>query len=327
MERPRPRPLTGSARLAHMGRMQKALVLGLALTLGLLPACDITRFTANSSAGLFTRAGGAVERHWDTELVGSGLPASIMQLEGIYSVVPDNEPLGLQLSRAYASYAFGWVESEAEIADNEGDIDAADALNGRARLLYERARNISLHHLRSRDAGIDDAIHGGVPALTEFLDTHYTNAEAAPALFWTGYAWASAINVARTDPSMILNLPVARLFVDRAVALDESYFHYAGLVFQAVLDCTFAEAMGGHPERGRELFERALTGTERHFFTVQLNYARSYAVNTGNRALFISLLREIIDGGDPDESVRLANRLARQRAIRLLARVDELFSG
>jgi hypothetical protein len=133
--------------------------------------------------------------------------------------------------------------------------------------------------------------------------------------------------VSRTDPSMILNLPMARAFVDRAVALDETYFHYAGLIFQGVLECTFAEAMGGHPEHGRELFERALAGTERHFFTVQLNYARSYAVNTGNRALFISLLREIIDGGDPDESVRLANRLARRRAIRLLARVDELFGG
>jgi hypothetical protein len=312
--------------------MRHALVLVPVLTFSAvfvptLTACDLTRFTANSSAGLFTRAGGAVERHWDTELVGSGLPASIMQLEGIYSVVPDNEPLGLQLARAYASYAYGWVEDRAEIADAEGDMDETDALNGRARLLYERARNIGLHHLRARNAGIDDAISGGNESLTQFLQTAYTDREAAAALFWTGYAWASAINVSRTDPSMILNLPTARAFVDRAVALDETYFHYAGLVFQAVLDCTFSEAMGGHPERGRETFERALAGTERHFYTVHVNYARTYAVNTGNRALFIQLLREVIDGGDPDESTRLANRLARRRAIRLLGRIDELFSS
>lgn len=303
-----------------------ALVL-LALSLATLPACDLTRFTANSSAALFTHGSTAVERHWDTELVGSGLPGSIMTLEGVYSVVPDNEPLGMSLARAYSSYAFGWIEERAEAADLEGDMDETDALNARARLLYERARNIGLHHLRARDAGIDDAIHGGVPELTAFLEAHYTSPDAAGPLFWTGYAWASAINVARTDPSMILNLPMARAFVDRAVALDPSYYHYAGLVFQGVIDCTFAEAMGGHPERGREAFERALEGTDRHFFTVQLNYARSYAVNSGNRALFISLLREIIDGGDPDEDVRLANRLARRRAIRLLQQVDELFSG
>jgi hypothetical protein len=274
---------------------------------------------------MFTRAGGSVERHWDPDLVGAGLPGSIMTLEGVYSIVPDNEPLGITLARAYSSYAFGWVENDAEIADLAGDIDRTDELNGRARLLYERARNIALHHLRMRDAGIDDAIHAGPTALREYLAARYTAPEHAPLLFWAGYSWASAINVARTDPGMILNLPIARTFVDAAVACDPSYFHYAGLVFQAVLESTFAEAMGGHPEHGRELFEQALTGTERHFFTVQFNYARVYAVNTGNRALFIQLLREVIDGGDPDETTRLANRLVRRRAIRLLARVDELF--
>jgi hypothetical protein len=309
-----------------------ALVLGpvLAFSAAFVPTltgCDLTRFTANSSAGLFTRAGGAVERHWDTDLVGAGLPASIMQLEGIYSVVPDNEPLGLQLARAYSSYAFGWVEERIEIADAEGELEEADALASRARLLYERARNIGLHHLRARNAGIDDALSGPPADLAGFLARTYTDREAAPALFWTGYAWASSINVGiRTDSTMVLQLSKAQAFVDRAVALDESYFHYAGLVFQGVLASTFAEDMGGHPEQGRELFERALRGTGRHFYTVHVNYARTYAVNTGNRALFISLLREVIDGGDPDESVRIANRLARRRAIRLLGRIDELFS-
>lgn len=306
--------------------MKKVLVGCLVLSYGsVIAACDLTRFTANSSATMFTRAGGAVERHWDPDLVGEGLPGSIMTLEGVYSIVPDNEPLGIQLARAYSSYAFGWVENEAEIADLAGDMDRTDELNGRARLLYERARNIALHHLRMRDAGIDDAIHAGPTALTAYLSARYTSPEHAALLFWAGYSWASAINVARSDPGMILNLPVARAFVDQAVACDPSYFHYAGLVFQAVLDSTFAEALGGHPERGRETFERALALTERHFFTVQFNYARVYAVNTGNRALFIQLLREIIDGGDPDESMRLANRLVRRRAIRLLGRVDELF--
>ena len=150
--------------------MRLTVLVLLALSLTTLPACDLTRFTANSSAALFTRGSTAVEGHWDTELVGSGLPGSIMTLEGVYSVVPDNEPLGISLARAYSSYAFGWIEEGAEIADSEGDIDTADALNGRARLLYERARNIGLHHLRARDAGIDDAIHGGVPEVTAFLE-------------------------------------------------------------------------------------------------------------------------------------------------------------
>jgi hypothetical protein len=58
---------------------------------------------------------------------------------------------------------------------------------------------------------------------------------------------------------------------------------------------------------------------------IQLQYAQTYAVTQQDRALFITLLREIVDGGDPDPSSRLANRLARRKAIRLLRRIDELF--
>ena len=287
--------------------------------------CDLTRFTANSTANMFVRAGGAVERHWDPELVGAGLPGSILQLEGVYSVIPDNQALGVQLMRAYVSYGFGFVEDAAEEAEASGDIEEQERLQRRVRLLYLRARNIGLHLMRLRDPGIDDALSSGPQALEAYLDSQYTNAEDVALLFWVGYAWGSAINVSRDDPEMILDLATARLFVERAVDLDPTYFHYAGVIFLGVVNSAMPEALGGNPTAGREFFERALTGTERHFFSVQLNYAKAYAVATGDRALFISLLREVIDGGDPDPSSRLANRLARRRAIRLLRRVDELF--
>jgi hypothetical protein len=83
--------------------------------------------------------------------------------------------------------------------------------------------------------------------------------------------------------------------------------------------------IGGDPARGQQIFERALLATERRSFVVQLAYASTYAITVGDRALFVSLLREIIDGGDPDPDARMGNRVARRRAIHLLARVDELF--
>ncbi len=290
----------------------------------LMLACDLTRLTAGTTANVFVRAGGAVERHFDPVLVGQGLPGSIMQLEGVYSIVPDNEILGVQVMRAYVSYGYGWVEDGAEVAEAAGDLDAQDAAQRRARLLYLRAKNVGLHHLRLRHEGIDAALSGGTQALVAYLE-RYTSRDDVPLLFWTGYAWGSAINVSRDDPEMILDLATARAFVERAVAIDESYFHYAGVVFLGVVNAALPEALGGDPEAGRAHFERALAATDRHFFAVQLNYARAYAVAVGNRPLFIRMLREVIDGGDPDPDSRLANRLARQRAIRLLRRVDELF--
>ena len=58
---------------------------------------------------------------------------------------------------------------------------------------------------------------------------------------------------------------------------------------------------------------------------MQYSYARTYAVQAQDRDLYIRLLREIVDGGDPEPSARLANRMTRRRAIRWLQRTDQFF--
>lgn len=302
--------------------------LGLAATtlaLVYVAGCDLTRFTANSTANVFTRAGGALQRHFDFELAGDALPGSIMQIEGVYSIIPDNEELGVTLIRAYVAYTFGWVEDEMQVAQDEGDLDEEEAIMGRGRLLYERGLNIGIHLMRLRDAGVDEAREGGFEGWVAYLEQNYTSEEDVPLLFWTGYAWGSAINAGRDDPEMILNLPYARALVERAVAIDESFYNYSGLTFLAVVDASLPEALGGNPEQARERFERVLELTERKFFTVHVSYARTYCVQTQNRDLFVRLLREVVDGGDPEPEARLTNRIARRRAIRWLRRTDQLF--
>jgi len=287
--------------------------------------CDLTRITANSTANVFERAGGTLERHFDYELVGSALPGSIMQLEGVFSIVPDNERLGITLMRAYTSYTYGWVEDQMQIAQDRGDLDEEERILARARLLYTRALNIGLHLMRMRDPGIDAALEGGHEGYVAYINERYTETGDVPVLFWTGYAWGSAINAGRDDPEMILNLPYARSTVERAVAVDRTFFNYSGLTFLAVVNAALPEALGGDPEEARRLFEQALELTERKFFTVHVSYARTYAVQTQNRELFVRLLREVVDGGDPEPSARLANRMARRRAVRWLQRTDQLF--
>ena len=191
--------------------------------------------------------------------------------------------------------------------------------------MHERARNLALHHLRSRDSGIDQAIAGGPETLLAYLSNHYRSRSHAAILFGTGYPWASAVQASQGDPALVLDLPIARAFVEYAVTLDEGVFHYGGLTMLAALQASLPPEMGGDAERGRAMFEAALQRTDRHFFAVQLTYAQTYCVSVGDRVFFITLLREVIDGGDPDPQARLANRIARGKAIRLLRRVDQLF--
>lgn len=311
--------------------MRPVRVLGLRLSAALVLAgasiagCDTGHFTASQSIGLITRGSAAIQQHWDVDLVGDAMPASILQLEGLYATLPEDRTIGLELLRAYVSYGWGWVEEEAEDAEAVGDLDRQQARLVRARLLYLRARNIGLHHLRLGDPQLDAAMRGGADTLAAHLRARYTSREDAPFLLWTGYSWGLAIDVSRGDPELVLDLATVRIFVEHAVELDEAYFEYGGVAFLGGVAASLPEGAGGDPERGRALFERALAATGRSFFTIQLLFARTYAVAVGDRDLFIRLLREVIDGGDPRPEVRLANRIARRRAIRLLSRVDELF--
>lgn len=301
--------------------------LPLLLALVVLPqaGCDLTRFTANSTANMFGRASAGLEQHFDYELVGDALPGNILQLEGVFRIVPDNEPLGLTLTRAYVSYGYGWVEDELEQAQDAGDLDEEERLLARARLLYERGRNIGIHLMRLRNPGIDEALTGGHEGFVDYINRNFTSPNDVPLLFWTGYAWGSAINAGRDDPNMVLSLPFAKSLVQRAVELDPTYYNYSGLTFLGVVNASLPEQLGGNPDRAREYFEQALEATDRKFFTVQFSYARTYAVQTQNRNLYVSLLREIVDGGDPEPSARLANRMTRRRAIRWLNRTDQYF--
>lgn len=310
---------------AMIGRIRSLAPYLLALSLLWGAGCDLTKFTANSTANMFSRASSGLEQHFDYELVGDALPGNILQLEGVFRIIPENEQLGLTLTRAYVSYGYGWIEDQMEQAQDRGDLEEEERLMARARLLYERGRNVGLHLMRQRDHGIDEVLTGGHEDFVAYINQHYTSPSDVPLLFWTGYAWGSAINAGRDDPEMVLSLPFARTLVERAVELDPTYYNYSGLTFLGVVNASLPPALGGNPDRAREYFERALEATDRKFFTVQFSFARTYAVQRQDRNLYIRLLREIVDGGDPSPEARLANRMTRRRAIRWLRRTDQLF--
>ena len=69
---------------------------------------------------------------------------------------------------------------------------------------------------------------------------------------------------------------------------------------------------------------RSMT-TDRKNLIIQFNYARTYAVQTQNRELFVQLLEEVIAAGDVNRETRLLNKIARRRAQRYLTDINEFF--
>lgn len=290
----------------------------------LLALAGCVELTAGQTAGLFHAAAPSFDEHWDYDMAGQAAPGAIMQLEGVLHVIPDNSDLLLEASKSYVGYTYGWVEDGMERAEARGDMDEADHLRRRARWLYVRARDLGKRLLRQEDDGLDAALASGIDGFHRWLEENFDDADDAPALFWTGYAWGSAINVSLDDASMVADLAFAKALVERSVALDEGYYNAAGLTFLGYAASAVSPQLGGDPEAGRRFFERALTVTNRRALQVQLSYARTYAVITANRELFTTLLSEVREAPDALPSARMANAVAKRRAAFYLSRIDEL---
>ena len=297
------------------------LALG-ALCIVALGGCDIAKFTADSTAGVFERAAPAFESYWDYDLAGEAMPATIVQLEGILRVVPDNDAILSQLSQAYIAYAYGWVEADVEALEFESDYDQAETQRRRARMMYLRALDLTRHRIRLQAAGVDDAVKGSVEDLEAWLRTVFVQEKNAELLLWHGYAWGSYINAAKDDMEAVADLEYAKAFVARSIELDPSYYNAAGYTFMGV---AIASEMAGDMDESKVYFEKAMALTERRALMTQLNMARYYAVKTGDRQLFDKLLTEVMDAQDPLPEARLANRMARERAALYIENADQLF--
>ena len=293
-----------------------------ALCIVALGGCDVAKFTADSTAGLFTRAAPAFESYWDYDLAGEALPATVVQFEGILRVIPDNEAILAQLAQAYVAYAYGWVEADVEELEFEGEYEEADVQRRRTRTMYLRALDLTRHWIRLHNEDVDIAVKGTVEELEDWLGAVFVEEADAEMLLWHGYAWGSYINSAKDDMEAVADLEYAKAFVARSIELDPNYYHAAGYTFMGV---AVASEMAGDMDDAKVYFEKAMARTERRALQVQVNMARYYAVKTGDRELFDKLLTQVMDTHHPLPAARLANLMAHQRAAMYIENADQLF--
>lgn len=306
--------------------MSRFRALGIGALFGLLvtlAACDTAKLAADSTAALFERAAPGVEQHWDYQLVGKSFPASIIQLEGLLHIVPDNEVIGLSLVGAYIGYGVGWIEDRVEVADAADDWQKAEHLRRRALVMYTRAWELSKHFLRNRDPGFDAALAGGVDTLDAWLHEVFVEKQDAAILLWAGSSLGARINMGMEDIDTIADLPLAKVILTRSVELDPHFMFMTGKMTMAVLA---ASEFPPDMDRAKKLFDEVLDETERRNLMVQMNMARYYAVNIGDSELFRDLLNEVLEAGDVLPEARLNNVLARRRAERYLDRIEYFFS-
>ncbi len=198
------------------------------------------------------------------------------------------------------------------------DFQRAQSLRSRARKLYLRGRDYALRGLEIHHPDLMARLKSNDSATLTM-----TNAADIPFLYWAGASWAGAIGLAKDDPALLIDLPVAGALVRRVLDLDEAYDSGTAHEFFISFE---GSRPGGSRLKAREHYRKALELSGGRRASIHLALAESVVVREQNLSEFSTLIEKVLSI-DPHRTprTRLVNTVARQRALWLQSRISDLF--
>ncbi|MBX7097930.1 MAG: TRAP transporter TatT component family protein [Myxococcaceae bacterium] len=286
------------------------LALALVAALGLSGCLD--RMILDGTLKSTRDASKAFDTLSDLEVAKEGAGSSLVQLEGMQTLAPDNEDGLFLLVQGWTGYASAFIEDAWERAVDAGDDDGETLHAGRAEQAYARAVHFGTLLLEQKRPGFA-AAQKNADTMAAYLKGF--GKEDAETLLWVGAAWLSRGGVAAEKPEVVADLFVGVALLERSVELEPTLAYGLGL---SALGAYHARAPDAELGQAKALFEQALSLTHRQALTVQLMYAQAWACNAHDEAQYRALLKEVVDAGDVLPAQRLENTIARKKALRYL---------
>ncbi len=255
----------------------------------------------------------------DPELIRDALPFALKTQEMLLAETPRHRGLLLATCKGFTLYGYAYVELEADRLE-QTSYRAAKAERQRASKLYRRAHGYCMNAMALRFPGSEEGLLRD-PAATLAAAT----IDDVPLLRWTALSWGARISLSLDQPEVVVDLPVVRSLLERAVELHSDYdfgaLHEAMIAVEAL-----PETMGGSVERARYHFEQAERLSGGHRAGIYVSWADSISVANQDRREFQEMLDKALAVDlDAFETERLANIIQQRRAKLLLDQIDDLF--
>jgi len=282
--------------------------------------CGMKKMTTGVIGGISKDGMVAIEGEQDVEFAKNSLPPLIKTLEVLRFGNPKDSKILAVLSKAYGSYAFGFVELDI-LSSKEGDAAHAKAVE-RAKLFYQRGRDYGLDSLAT-DSSMNAAMSAPFPKFEKAVKG--LGKKRIDALFWTAFNWANWINLNRDDVSAVVAIPKIQVMIDRVIQLDPNYYYGSAHAFKGIMACTRPAMLGGDMALAQQEFSVAM-GADPNYLMTKVLYAQFYARQQNDAALFRKELTDV-KTADPQAlpAQALSNKLAIMRAELLLKKEKELF--
>jgi predicted anti-sigma-YlaC factor YlaD len=297
------------------------LLPGLALLIFLFASCSIRQMAVNSMADALSADGNSVfASDDDPELVGEALPFALKSMEAILQKTPRHRKLLIATCAGFVQYGHAYVLQPAQFLEND-NLQTARKLRKRAKRLFLRARQYGMQALDLDHPGFSETVFADPVTAVKDMER-----KDVAALYWTGVAWGSAISAAKSDLSLIGDLPAVTAIMEKALELDPDWHNGAIHEFFIVFDSARSEAQGGGIASVEYHFSRAMALNQGRSISPLVLLAESACIKQQNRQRFESLLKQSLAfdvGRYP--GYRLANIMAQRKARYLIDNIDSFF--
>jgi len=304
-----------------MSRIKSNLaVLSLLSFLVFASGCSIKSMAINSMASTMEESNESILTDNDPELIGDAFPFMLKMIETLILEKPEQKGLLVLAAEGFTSYSQAWV---AVPAGEMEDVNLAAARAGRMRayLLFVRARDYGLRALE-----VDYPDMGTELAADPQKALAPTQEKDIPALFWTGAAWALAINSNKSDMMVVADFDIASALLRRVNDLDPAWNEGAAQEVMIVLEAATAGGQGGSLEGARAAFQKALQLSQGKRIGALVAMAESVSIKEQNLEEFEQLLNEAIAFDiESAPEYRLPNILSQRRAAWLLDHRADFF--
>jgi len=263
------------------------------------------------------QASAAIDSLHDYEVARVTAFNGVSQFEGMHYLAPDNTDALFMLAKSWTGATFGWTEDEAEQALDDEGMEGPNYLylKNRAIAGYDRGARYGVQLLEHYYPGFE-AAKKNETTLRKYLAQFTDPAEHAGALFWTGYAWISKVNMAQDDPAFVAELYIGVAMIERVVELDEKYMFGSA---HTILGAYHARSPMAELDEAKKHFDKSLAISEGKLLLTKVQYAAKYHCTKGNKDEYVKLLTEAVEAEDPFPEQRLQNVIAKRRAQRYLS--------
>ena len=230
----------------------------------------------------------------------------------------NDDKLYLEAAKLRTQYTYAFIVEKADRLI-EDDYETGKRFYDKALASFEEAISYGKKAIQLR--------HPELQFITDWIieDVTFTEKDV-PYLYWLGAAYGGSIGSSRGKAKWVIQLPIVGYLLETSLEIDPSWNY--GAIHTAMISYTMArtDLMGNNVENATKHYEQAMLFSNGQDAGAKVSFAENVHVALQNKVEFELLLKEVLSMDvENNKELALGNIIARERALWLLSRTDELF--